>query len=94
MAKAKKQQKVHFARTRAAFDKAGKSVPAIKDAANKIWILTVFFTLLGAAYVIYMCSEAGVPQEVRQYLAGALAVLALMFLFANLRSAKPADVIE
>ena len=65
------------------------SVPVITDAVNKIWTLVVFFTLVGAAYVIYMCSEAGVPEDVRRYLSGALVVLALMFLWTNLRTNKP-----
>ncbi|MBI5117603.1 hypothetical protein HZA56_14090 [Candidatus Poribacteria bacterium] len=65
------------------------SVPVITDAVNKIWTLVVFFTLVGAAYVIFMCSEAGVPEDLRRYLSGALVVLALMFLWTNLRSSKP-----
>lgn len=90
----KKTKKVRFARLRAVHQKAGKSVPAVKDAANKVWVLTVVGTLWSSAYVIYMCSVAGVPQDVKQLLAGALSVLGLMFLFVNLRSAKPADVIN
>lgn len=93
MSKKTKQKKVHFARTKSAFNKAGQGVPAVKDAANKLWVLTVVFTLLGAAYVIYVCAE-GVPQDLKQYLAGALCVLALMFLFGNLRSVKPANVLN
>lgn len=77
------------------FAKAGQGVPGIIDVANKIWVLTVCFTLWGSAYVIYMYSVAGVPADLKKYLAGALLALGLMYLFVNLRSTKPsASVIE
>lgn len=89
-----KKTKKKAGRLTDAFDKSRQSVPAIKDALNKMWVLIVVGTLWSAAYVIYMCSEAGVPQNVKQYLAAGLGVLGLMFLYANLRSNKPSDVVE
>lgn len=91
----KTKQKVHFARMRNSYQKAAKSVPAVKDVTNKVWVLTVVATLWSSAYVIYMCSVSGVPLNLKQILSGALFVLGLMYLFANLRSTKPsASVLE
>lgn len=91
---AKKVKKVRFAKLQATCQKAAKNIPVIMDVANKVWVLTVTFTLWGSAYVVYACSEANVPIKAKQLLAVACFTLGLMFLFANLGSKRPGDMIE
>lgn len=93
MSKKTKQKKARFTRMRGAYRKAGEGVPAVKDTANRLWVLTVVGTLWASSYVIYMHTN-GIIEDIKQLLASALFVLGLMFLFVNLRSVKPLNVVE